>query len=133
MHKGVMPSNNPLPCPSVHVLSHSFKPQQRMQVDSGIPSDSMDAIIFAKLGLSLDHTMGVQVCYSHAIGAASQTSPLQKVLNGPHLIQGYIQAESTEMPRLCSKTALRDNMPRKCHADLCIYNGFDFSSNAIIV
>ena len=53
MHKGVMPSNNPLPCPSVHVLSHSFKLQQRMQVDSGIPSDSMDAIIFAKLGLSL--------------------------------------------------------------------------------
>ena len=40
----------------------SFKPQQRMQVDSGIPSDSMDAIIFAKLGSSLDHTTGVQVC-----------------------------------------------------------------------
>ncbi|CAK0786167.1 hypothetical protein CVIRNUC_009380 [Coccomyxa viridis] len=67
MHKGVMPSNNPLPCPSVHVLSHSFKPQQRMQVDSGIPSDSMDAIIFAKLGLSLDHTMGVQAVRNNAL------------------------------------------------------------------
>ena len=109
MHKGVMPSNNPLPCPSV--LSHSFKTQQRMQVDSGIPSESMDAIIFAKLGSSPDRTLGVQVCYSHAIGVAPQTSPLQKALHEPHFMQDFIKRDYTEMPRLCSRMALRVDLP----------------------
>ena len=123
MHKGVMPLNNPLPCLSV--LSHSFKPQQRMQVDSSIPSDSMDAIIFAKLGSSLDHTMGVQVCYSHAIGAASQTSPLQEALHKPHFMQGFIQAEGKgplEFPdsvaRLLGERTCQRNAMQICASEL---------------
>ena len=92
MHKGVVPSGNPLPCLSF--LPHNFKPQQRKQADSGILSESMDAIIFAKLSSSLDHTTGVQVCYSRAIGAAPQTSPLQNALPHPDLMQGFTRTIS---------------------------------------
>ena len=104
MHKGIVPSDKPLPCPSV--LSHNFKPQQRMHTNSGVLSESMDAIIFAKLGSSLDHARGMQVCYSHANGASPRTSPLQNALHQPHLKQGFIQATSKVLLK-CSDSLVR--------------------------
>ena len=49
IHKGIVPSADPLPCS--FALMPSFDPRQHRQANPGILSGSMDAIIFAKLGM----------------------------------------------------------------------------------
>ena len=114
MHKGVTPSDNQISCPST--LLHNFKPQQDMQADPGILSDPIDAIIFAKLGSSLDHAWGMQVCVLVPSGAVPRTITLQNALHQPHRMQGFTQAVSKSVlkgPDSSARLPCGKTLPRR--------------------